>query len=131
MNRTLQKILRKVETVQLGLLRCETDDRKLSVQARAGTSDESAVNCIISNEACSISLLSRNVNFIQKYKEDYIYITCRVKEEVVRETATIFSMEVLKACWFTRKSKGSVSWLSEKYIYNAISYNPEEIDLAS
>jgi hypothetical protein len=131
MNKTLQKILRKVETVQVGLLRCHTDDdKKLLLQTRAGTSEES-LNCIVANDSLNESLLSKNVNLIQKYKDDYIHISCKVKEEVVRDTATIISMEVLKACWFTRKSKGSVCWLSEKYIYNAMQFSPEEINLAS
>ena len=127
MNRTLEKILRKVESVQLGLLRCSDDDQNVSLQARAGM-DESSLNCIVNNESGDISLMSKNVRLIQMHKDDYLYISCRVKEEVKRDTATVVSMEVLKACWFTRKSKGSVSWLTEKYIYNA---RGEEIDLAS
>lgn len=127
MDRTLQKILRKVESVQLGLLRCSEDDQNVSLQARAGM-DETSLNCIVNKESCDISLISKNVRLIQMHKDDYLYISCRVTDEVVRETATIVSMEVLKACWFTRKSKGSVSWLTEKYIYHAIG---EEIDLAS
>ena len=106
MNRTLQKILRKVERVQLGLLRCEAVDQKLLLQARAGATEDS-LNCIVNTESCEGSLLSRNVNLIQKDKEDYLYISCRVKDEVVRNSATIVSMEVLKACWFTRKSNGA------------------------
>jgi hypothetical protein len=127
MDRTLQKILRKVESVQLGLLRCSEDDQKLLLQARAGM-DDTNLNCIVNRDSSDVSLISKNVSLIQRHKEDYLYISCRVTDEVVKNSATIISMEVLKACWFTRKSKGSVSWLKEKYIYQAIG---GEIDMAS
>ena len=126
MDRTLQKILQKVGSVQTGLLRYGNDEGKLSWHARAGTYDES-MNCIVNNDN-DISLLAKNVNFIQKDKHDYLYITCRVKEGVVKNSATIISMEVLKACWFIRRSRGSVTWLQEKYIYEAL---PGKIDMAS
>ena len=126
MDKTLQKILQKVGDVQTGLLRYGSDEKKLSWHGRAATCDDS-VNCIVTNEN-DISFLAKHVNFIQKDKHDYLYISCRVKEEVVKNSATIISMEVLKACWFTRRSRGSVTWLQEKYIYEAI---PAKIDLAS
>ena len=126
MNKTLQKILKKVESVQLGLIRCQDDDQKLSLQARAGTQDN-VVNCVINGQPTDVRLLSKNVNFIQKDKEDYLYITCKVTDEIVQNSAVIVSMEVLKACWFTRKSRGNISWLKEKYIYQAM---PNEIDMA-
>lgn len=127
MDKTLQKILKKVESVQLGLLRCSNEDKRLLLQARAGLNEES-VNCIVNNENCELSLLSKNVNLIQKDKHDYLYITCKVKEEVKKNSAVIISMEVIKASWFIRKSRGSVSWLQEKYRYSSLN---EEIDLAS
>jgi hypothetical protein len=121
MNSTLHKILRKVGSVQRGLLRVQDEDKKLLLQTRAGT-DEQLVNCIINDENCSYPLLrkDRNVSLIQKDKEDYLYISCRVKEEVRKDAAVIISMEVLRACWFTRQSTGSVTWLKEKYMYDAI-----------
>jgi hypothetical protein len=127
MDRNLKKILSKVKSVQLGLLRCQKDDQKLLLQTRAGTLNEQ-VNCIVENKSVEGGLLASNVNLIQKDKDDYLYITCRVTDQVVRNTATIVSMEVLKASWFTRMTRGSVTWLKEKYTYDALS---EEIDLAS
>lgn len=127
MDRNLKKILSKVKSVQLGLLRCQKDDQKLLLQTRAGTLNEQ-VNCIVDNKSVDVSLLSSNVNLIQKDKDDFLYITCRVTDQVVRNTAIIVSMEVLKASWFTRMTRGSVTWLKEKYTYDALS---GEIDLAS
>lgn len=120
MQTTLQKILKKMETVQLGLLRVENKDEKYLLQARAGFNQDQ-VNCIIQKNNKADTLLSRNVSLIQKDKEDYLYITCKVKEEIQNKSAVIMSMEVIKASWFTRKTKGSVTWLQQKYMYEAAS----------
>lgn len=127
MNRKLQRILQKVESVQLGLLRLNDEEQRISIPARAGRV-ENELNCVFKSEGDRLSLLSRQVNLIQKDKDDYLYISCRVKDEVVKNSATVISMEVLKACWFTRKSKGNSSWLKEKYMYEAMD---DKIDLAS
>ena len=124
---TLQTILKKVADVQLALLRVENKDQKMLMQARAGT-NEDFLNCIIHPEELGISLLERHVSLIQKDKKDYLYITCKVKEEVRKDKAVIISLEVLKACWFTCRSKGRVSWLQEKYMYETL---PEEMSQAS
>jgi hypothetical protein len=29
----------------------------------------------------------------------------------------ILSVEITKACWFVKRSRGNVSWLQQKYIY--------------
>jgi hypothetical protein len=128
MNTNLEKILQKVSSVQLGLLRCQLETEKLSLHARAG-SVENELNCVFSSPEAEVSLLSRNVNLIQMDKDDYLYIACMVKDEVRKDQAMIISLEVVKACWFTRKSKGSVSWLQEKYMYE--SALDGGIDLAS
>jgi hypothetical protein len=123
---TLNKILQKIGTVQLGLLRTENDNGKLTWQARAGT-NENLLNCIIENSDIDISLLSRTVSLVQKDKENYLYITCRVTDEVKRNSVVVMSLEVLKACWFTRRSRGTMRWLQEKYMYEAY----PEMDMAS
>lgn len=127
MKSALYKILKKVEAVQLGLLRCENNDKRLLLHARAGT-DEELLNCIVNTDDWDISLLSQHVSLIQKDKQDYLYITCRVKDEIRKDTAAIVSMEILRACWFTRRSKGSVTWLQEKYMYEAMQ---QKMDIAS
>jgi hypothetical protein len=115
MNPNLQKILRKVEAVQLGLLRVENKNRKMLLQARAGT-NEDLLNCIVS-EPDHGKIQFGKVSLIQKDKEDYLYITCKVREHARRNQAVIMSMEILKACWFTRRSRGGVSWLQQKCTY--------------
>ena len=121
MDNTLQKILRKVESVQVGLLRAENKNEKILLQARAG-SNQDLLNCVVhKQEEDTLSYDFRQVNLIQKDKQDYLYITCRVKEQTQNNKAVVMSMEVLKACWFTRRSKGSVSWLQQKYSYEKAS----------
>ena len=117
MNNTLQKILRKVESVQVGLLRAENKNEKILLQARAG-SDQDLLNCVVHKpEENTLNYNFRQVSLIQKDKQDYSYITCHVKDQSQNSKTVIMSMEVLKACWFTRRSKGSVSWLQQKYTY--------------
>ena len=126
MQTSLHKILRKIEAVQLGLLRVENNDQKLLMQTRAGISEEK-LNCVVQLSDCGLSLLEKNVSLIQKDKDDYLYISCRVKEEVRQKKTIVVSMQILKACWFTRTSRGSVCWLKEKHIYEAL----EEMHMAS
>jgi len=121
MNLTLQKILRKVESVQVGLLRAGASNEKILLQARAG-SDQDFLNCVVQKPAESpVNYHFRQVSLIQKDKQDYLYITCQVREQIQNHKAVIMSMEVLKACWFTRRSKGSVTWLQQKYTYEKAS----------
>lgn len=127
MNKKLQRILQKVESVQLGLLRLNDEEQRISIPAKAGRA-ENELNCVFKSRGEGLSLLSRQVNLIQKDKDDYLYISCRVRDEVVKNAGTVIAMEVLRACWFTRKSKGNISWLKEKYMYEAMD---EKIDLAS
>jgi hypothetical protein len=127
MSNTLQKIVRKIEAVQRGLLRVESEDQRLLMQARIGKNEE-LLNCIVDIDGCQLSLLERHVSLIQKDKQDYLHISCKVTDEVRKDASVIISMEILKACWFTRRTKGSVSWLEQKYMYEVLQ---EDILLAS
>ncbi len=57
------------------------------------------------------------MNFIQKSDDDYLYVSGQVKEITDRDKKEVF-ISILKACWYVRKSRGSLSWLQEKHIYN-------------
>ena len=120
MNLTLQKILRKVESVQIGLIRAEDKNEKLLLQARAG-SNQDMLNCIVTKPGEEKDYNFRTVSLIQKDKDDYLYITCKVKEQTQNNKAVIMSMEVLKASWFQRRCRGSVTWLQQKYSYEKAS----------
>ena len=121
MDNTLQKILRKVESVQVGLLRADNKKQKILLQARAG-SIQDLLNCVVHKpEENALNYNFHQVSLIQKDKQDYLYITCKVKEQTHNSKTMVMSMEVLKACWFTRRSKGSVTWLQQKYTYEKAS----------
>jgi hypothetical protein len=112
----LQFIQQKVRDIQFGLLQMRDKDKKESWQVRATTNDDNSLNCIIKDISLRKKFMNRNVNLIQKYKDDYLFITGKVSNEV-NNGSRILSLHILKACWFVRKSKGSVSWLQEKYMY--------------
>jgi len=113
----LLHIQQKIDSIQFGLLRLRDEDNNNSWQVRTTTNDDETLNCIITDHAPLKKLVNKNVNLIQKYHDDYLYITGKVDEEVNTKTK-ILSIRILKACWFVRKTtKGGVSWLQEKYIY--------------
>lgn len=118
MNQTLHKILRKVQTVQRGTLHIHINDEKYLYQARAGA-DEEFLNCIVEKTEISDSLISRNVSLIQRDKQDYLHITCKVKQVTSNQAADVVSLEVLKACWFIRRFRRNISWLQQKYTYES------------
>jgi hypothetical protein len=121
MDHTLQKILRKVDSVQVGLLRAADRNEKHLLQARAAGNGEQFLNCVITKDGPGRPFQFRTVSLIQKDKQDYLYITCRVKELAENPKTVVMSMEVLKASWFTRRSRGSLSWLQQKYHYEKAS----------
>jgi hypothetical protein len=128
MNKELQHIQRKIDSIQSGLLRFRDKDAQMTLQVRATTNDDHSLNCIVTGNSPRGKLLNRNVNLIQKNHDDFLYINGTVSEEVNKKNK-ILSIHILKASWFVRKSKGHVSWLQEKYIYE--NFPREEIELAS
>lgn len=121
MRNKLHVIQQKIDSIQFGLLRLrDGEDHRNTWQVRTTANDDNSLNCIITDEAPRRKLVNKNVNLIQKYRDDYLYITGTVDEEVNRK-GKILSIRILKACWFVRKSRGGVSWLQEKYIYEMAS----------
>jgi hypothetical protein len=128
MNKKLQLIQQKIDAIQSGLLRFRDKDAQMTLQVRATTNEDNSLNCIITGDSPRSRLLNRNVNLIQKNHDDYLYINGTVSEEVNKKSK-ILSIHILKASWFVRKSKGSVSWLQEKYMYE--NFPQKEIRAAS
>ena len=73
-------------------------------------------------------LLNKRVSLIQKSENDYLYIAGKVQEKEGPNKRTIF-IHILKACWFVRRSKGTLSWLQEKHIYDIMPQ--DNLELAS
>ncbi len=128
MNKDLQLIRQKVRDIQFGLLQVRDNDVKTSWQVRATTNEDSSLSCIIKDISLRKKLINRNVNLIQKYKDDYLYITGKVSSEV-NNGSKILSLHILKACWFVRKYRGGVAWLQEKHVYE--NFRVEDLEMAS
>jgi hypothetical protein len=126
MNKKLQEIQQKIGYIQFGLLRVHDAGKKTTLQVKATSNEDNSLNCVITDDSPKRKLLNKNVNLIQKYQNDYLYITGRISDEA-NNKGRVLSIHILKACWFVRRSKGSVSWLQEKYMYE----NYDKLDMAS
>jgi hypothetical protein len=130
MNKKLLEIQQKIGSIQNGLLRIRDgkNEKVTTLQVKTTANEDDSLNCLVTGESMKHKLLNKEVNIIQKSHNDYLYITGQVEEEVTTK-GKILSIRILKACWFVRKRKGSVSWLQEKYLYE--NYAPQELGLAS
>jgi hypothetical protein len=129
MDKQLLYIQQKIGSIQSGLLRVRDDEKaKLTLQVKTSANDDNSLNCVVTDDFSGRKLLNKNVNLIQKSHNDYLYITGQVSGEV-NGKGKILSIRILKACWFVRRSKGSVSWLQEKYTYE--NFLQENVVLAS
>jgi hypothetical protein len=128
MDKKLHNIQQKIGAIQLGLLRFRDKKSQVAWLVKTTANGDNSLNCVITDDSPKRKLLNKNVKLIQKSHEDYLYITGRVSEEVNKKSK-ILSIHILKACWFVRRSKGSVSWLKEKYIYERLP--GEQMELAS
>lgn len=116
MEKTRPNIREKIGAIQVGLLRYSHKGKKLSLPVRIAVEENDSLNCVIADELPPQKLLNKNITLIQKDHDNYLYIGGRISREVQRNRL-VLSIDITKACWFIRKSKGSVTWLQEKYIY--------------
>ncbi|RYG43002.1 MAG: hypothetical protein EOO01_22060 [Chitinophagaceae bacterium] len=114
MNKALQIIQQKINTIQSGLLRFTQKDDRVSLQVKASAGGDCSFDCVTEEEVRGLQ--DKEVKLVQRYKDDYIYITGKV-EAVVKNKKTVISILILKACWFVRESEGSMTWLKEKQVY--------------
>ena len=126
MKNKLDHIQKKINDIQVGLLRFRDNDEQVSLQVKA-KSEEDSVNCIITGNGDLNKLTNRSVNLVQKCENDYLYISGQLEEKTGNKK--MLSFKIIRACWFIRKSKGTLSWLQEKYIYDSLP--DEELELAS
>lgn len=113
----LDNILQAVTAIQAGLLRFQNEEGQQTLQVKVAVGGEKSIHCIISDQnATKLRIKNKNIHLIQKYHDDYFFISGHV-DGVVKNNSRIFSIAVNKACWFVRKRRGSVTWFSEKYTY--------------
>lgn len=121
MNKSLNIIQQKVGSMRFGLLSVGEGSEKQRLQVNTTRVNEgNQLNCVISGTTNNDQLINREFVLIQKNENDYLYISGRVDDEV-KTSAKVVSLNITKACWFVRKTKGSTAWLRQKYIYE----NPE------
>jgi len=116
MDNKLYLIQQKIGAIQFGLLRFKDKDANHTLQVKTTANEDNSLNCVVTDDSPRKRLVNKSVHLIQKSHNDYLYITGEIDDEVNRK-GKILSIRILKACWFVRRSKGSVSWLQEKYIY--------------
>jgi len=113
----LNSILRAVSSIQSGLLKVSNGENRQSYQVRVTSGDDNSLHCVISDEVPpKTRIRNKPIHLIQKYHDDYFFISGQV-DNIVRNNTRILSIAVYKACWFVRKRRGSVTWFSEKCIY--------------
>jgi len=115
MTKKLHLIGQKIQAIRYGLLRFGEGTELQTMQVSTSMDDGIHLNCII-REGEETPLLNRRVCLIQKNKDDYLYVSGQIDDEV-KANCKIVSLRIAKACWFTRKRKGNTVWLQEKYIY--------------
>lgn len=127
-NSNLQNIHRKIDEIETGLLRFRHNDNQLSLHVRAKSDGENSIYCDFADQADLKKVVPGKVSLIQKSDKNYLYISGEIGKRAPGNKKT-FSIRIIRACWFILKSKGSVSWLQEKYIYDISKDN--ELELAS
>lgn len=127
-NSNLLHIHKKVDEIETGLLRFKRDNSQVSLHVRAKSNGENLIRCFFADKADLKKIVPGKVSLIQKSDNNYLYIAGEVDKQSAGNK-TIFAIHIVRACWFILKSKGSVSWLQEKYIYDISQIT--ELDLAS
>ncbi|MEO7923534.1 MAG: hypothetical protein ABIR30_07640 [Chitinophagaceae bacterium] len=126
MSKKLHLITQKIGDIQNALLRFGEGAEQYSMHVRMSIDKGPMLFCII-NEDNDELLLNKQVSLIQKKNDDYLYISGHINDEV-KTGCKVVSLRIGKACWFTRKRKGSAVFLQEKYIYQS---EENKIELAS
>ena len=129
-NSNLLQIHKKVDEIQTGLLRFQHNDNQVSLHVRAKSNGENLIYCDFADRTDLKKIIPGKVSLIQKSDKNYLYISGEIDEIEKHGTGNkkTFSMRIVRACWFILKSKGSVSWLQEKYIYDI---SATDLELAS
>ncbi len=128
MNKKLHHISQKVDVIRFGLLRYHYKEERITIHVSAKINGANSLVCRLTGNEDLKKLRNKRVNLIQKSDDDYLYISGQVTETTSRDKKEVFIC-ILKACWFVRKSRGSLSWLQEKHIYNVLPL--DDLELAS
>ena len=128
MKKDLRFIQEKISAIQFGILRTKDAEGNHAWQVKTDPNEETSFHCVITDDRPCEQLVNTKVNLVQKHNDDYLYITGRVSAEADKKTK-VLSIDILRACWFVRQSKGSISWLKQKYLYE--NYTVDDMEMAS
>lgn len=115
-NKSLSLITQRIGDIQCGLLRFHEKNKPVTLHVKVSVNDDTSLNCIVDDELQGKKLVNKKVNLIQKYHDDYLHVAGNVCEEV-QKGKRILAMQIERACWFVRHSRGNVSWLQQKHQY--------------
>ena len=119
MNKTLKNIKQRAGAIQFGLLRVTDKKEQVTLQVKVAENEGDMLSCLVTDEMPGKGILNKHVNLIQKYHDDYLYIAGRVKDEM-SNGKKILSLEITRASWFVKKTKGNITWLQQKYLYEPV-----------
>ena len=123
MSNKLPIILREVISIQSGLLRFRHREKQQNLQVKVAFGTENSLHCVITSDMpAGMKIGGKKIHLIQKYNDNYFFISGYILREV-QEVNRILSIAIVKASWFVRKRRGSVTWLREKHTYE----NAQEI----
>jgi hypothetical protein len=124
MSKSLSSIKHKIGAIQFGLLRFNTSDEQQTLQVKVAQNEGPILNCVLTDMVPTQKLLNKQVNLIQKYHDDYLYIAGTVTDEG-QKNKKVLAVTIMKACWFVKKSKGNISWLQQKHVYDSLQKGEE------
>ena len=130
MHRNFYTISQKINSIQAGLLRRHTKNGSFTHHVLMETFEDNMLICALtdSGKPDTSKLVGKRVNLIQKSENDYIYLSGIVMEKPTTNRRTLY-IRLAKACWFVKKSKGNLSWLQEKHVYE--SFTLKNLGMAS
>src|SRR5258705_10247833 len=123
-NKNLSLIKQRIGDIQCGLLRFEDKNKQVTLQVKLTANEGTSLNCIVTNEYPQ-KLVNKNVHLIQKYHDDYLHIAGKISGEI-KSNNRILAVQIERACWFVRQSKGNVSWLRQKCLYETSGTDNQE-----
>jgi len=115
-NTAFKNIQQKINAIQHGLLRFKDKKEQIALPVKTMANNDNSLDCISIEFLPGKKFINRSVNLVQKSHNDYLYVSGIVTNESNKRN-NILSIRILKASWFVKKEKKSVSWLEEKYIY--------------
>lgn len=131
MNRNFYPIGQKINAIKKGLLKYSEGEETITQHVVMKSYNEKMLLCALveTGKPAFRNMTNRRVNLIQKSNNDFIYLSGVVEEKADLNKRTLH-IRLFKASWFIKKSKGNLSWLQEKHVFDD-TLSMENLELAS